>query len=99
MSPRREIVEERYEEVEGSVGGPLTVVVPERHRRSERDIKTEIRRLEAEKRALRLERDADVRLIEADRLRDREYEIVEPRDIVRVEKDRRGRMALVRSTH
>ncbi|KAI9693035.1 MAG: hypothetical protein M1822_005030 [Bathelium mastoideum] len=100
VSPRREIVEERYEEVEGgSIGGPLTVIVPEHRRRSERDIKAEIRRLEAEKRALRLERDADVRLIEADRIRDREYEIVEPREVVRVEKDRRGRMALVRSTH
>ncbi|KAI9710296.1 MAG: hypothetical protein M1820_002790 [Bogoriella megaspora] len=87
--PRREIVEERVEEFEG-VGGPLTtVILPERHRRSERDIRTEIRRLEAEKRALRLERDADIRLIEADRVRDREYEIVEPREVIRVEKDRK----------
>ena len=85
--------------MEGDVGGPLTVVVPPRHRRSERDIKAEIRRLEAEKRALRLERDADIRLVEADRLRDREYEIVEPREVIRLEKDRRGNMALVRPSH
>jgi hypothetical protein len=96
--PREEYYEERIEE-SNHIGGPLTVLVPEdRHRgqivrrerevRSERDIKDEIRQLESERQLLRYEREGD-------------YEIVErrerPREVVRVDKDRKGRLALVRS--
>lgn len=57
-------------------------------RRSDRSIRDEIRALEQEREALRLERRADRRLIESDRRDDRE-------EVVFVEKDRRGKMALV----
>lgn len=57
-------------------------------RRSDRSIRDEIRALELEREALRLERRADRRLIEAERRDDRE-------EVVFVEKDRRGKMALV----
>jgi len=60
------------------------------HARSERDIKDEIRQLEHERRMLKYEREGD-------------YEIIErrepKREIIRVEKDRKGRLALVRSAH
>jgi hypothetical protein len=88
---RHEAFEERIEE-SNHIGGPLTVLVPEdRHRhRSERDIRDEIRSLETERRMLKYEREGD-------------YEIVERREprreVLRVEKDRRGKMALVRSAH
>lgn len=66
------------------------VVRRERDVRSEREIKEEIRMLEEERRMLKYERDSD-------------YEIVErrekPREVIRIEKDRKGRMALVRSAH
>lgn len=84
--------EERIEE-SNHIGGPLTVLVPEERRmmtRSERDIKEEIRMLESERRMLKYEREGD-------------YEIVERREprreVIRVDKDRKGRLALVRSAH
>lgn len=92
----------------------MTLVLPERSRHNDRDIRAEIEALEAEQRALRYERNLVVR-------RPEEYEVVEykerrpereiveyverprerspKREIVRVEKDRKGRMALVRSSH
>ena len=101
-----------------------TLVLQEREYRSDRDIKAEISRLEAERRAIRLEREAEERRDLAIRIRERpeeEYQLVEyrdrparevltlyderererspPRNVLRVEKDRKGRMALVRSTH
>jgi hypothetical protein len=98
------------------------LVVQEREYRSDRDIQQEISRLEAERRALRLEREAEDRRNMALQIRERgvdEYQLVEynqprvarevlevydrdrspPRNVVRVEKDRKGRMALVRSSH
>jgi hypothetical protein len=97
------VFEERIEE-SNHIGGPLTVLVPGDHRhiderritrverdiRSERDIKDEIRQLEAERRMLRYEREGDFEIIERREPR---------REVVRVEKDRKGRMALVRSAH
>jgi hypothetical protein len=86
----------------------LAVMIPDRHRHSDAMVRREIEDLEAERKALRLERAADWRLVEADRLRDGEWELVErererdrtrPRNVIRVEKDRKGRMALVRSAH
>lgn len=102
--PRHETYEERIEE-SNHIGGPLTVLVPEgrhshseerrmthvsRDTRTEREIKEEIRALEAERRMLKYEREGD-----------RDYEFIErerPRNVVRVEKDRKGRLALVRSS-
>lgn len=96
---------------------PMAIVLPERHRHNDRDIKAEIRALEAEQRALRYERQVDDRNLII-RRPDEAYEVVEyrerrpdreiveyerpkspKRDVVRVEKDRKGRMALVRSSH
>ena len=101
------IFEERVVE-SNQIGGPLTIVNRHGHR-SDRDIKAEIQALEAEQRALKLERDAENKLVLADRIRDGDvegYEIVESsgskskdRDVIRVEKDRKGRLALVRSSH
>lgn len=77
-------------------------MVPERGR-SDREIKEEIRRLENERKALQLERRAeDLRLAPIE-YRETEYEIIEERprerNVVRVDKDRKGRLALVRSSH
>jgi hypothetical protein len=56
--------------------------------RSERDIKEEIRMLESERRMLKYEREG-------------EYEVIERREprreVIRVDKDRKGRLALVKS--
>jgi len=103
----REIVEERIVEESNHIGGPLTIVMPDRGRQSEHDIRREIKALEAERRALKLEREADERRYQAALIRDSDYEIIESidrprersRSVVRVEKDRKGRLALVRSTH
>ncbi|KAF2877654.1 hypothetical protein BDV95DRAFT_559743 [Massariosphaeria phaeospora] len=92
VSPsRHEVYEERIEE-SNHIGGPLTVLVPDDRRgsRAARDIKDEIRQLEEERRMLKYERETD-------------YEFVERREprkeVLRVDKDRKGRLALVRSTH
>ena len=71
------------------------LIVPSRDRRSERDIKAEIRALEQERKALKLEREAD--RVRGDE-RERELIIVKERDdeVVEVRKDRKGRLALVR---
>lgn len=90
----------------------------EREFRSQRDIENEIRELELERRALRLEREDQDRLALRVRDRSEDYQLVEyrdrrdreilpivernpspPRNVIRVEKDRKGRMALVRSAH
>lgn len=91
--------EERIEE-SNHIGGPLTVLVPgerrEEHRlvhrdyRTDRDIKEEIRALESERRMLKYERESDYEVIERREPR---------REVIRVEKDRKGRLALVRSAH
>jgi len=73
----------------------LAVVVPSRRHTDEESIRREIAALEAERRLLKLER--------SDRHRDGEWEVIEtdrrPKEVIRVEKDRKGRMALVRSAH
>lgn len=99
---------------------PMTIVLPERRREHSRDVHAEVRALEAEARALRLEREAQqhhhgqiilaqpqqsgYEMVEyRERRPDREIvEYVErdkspKREVIRVEKDRKGRMALVRS--
>jgi len=91
---------ERYVEIDRSaaIHGPATAFLPEGRqlvrrddRRSEREIRDEIRFLEEERRMLKYEREGD-----------REYEFVErtPRkEVMRVDRDRKGRLALVRSAH
>ncbi|KAF1946914.1 hypothetical protein EJ02DRAFT_335333 [Clathrospora elynae] len=91
---------ERYVEIERSnaIHGPATAFLPEGRQlvrrddhRSERDIREEIRSLEDERRMLKYEREGD-----------REYEFIErtPRkEVVRVDRDRKGRLAMVRSAH
>lgn len=112
----REVFEERRVVTdELGPGGGQIVLGEAAQRRSERDIKAEIRALEAQARLLKLREVAEERRARADRARELEYaradrlverEVeVEPverrsdRDVVRVEKDRRGRLNLVRSTH
>jgi hypothetical protein len=79
--------------------GPATSFLPPerqlvrrepREVRTEREIREEIRSLEEERQLLKYERGED-------------YEVYERRDprreVVRVDRDRKGRLALVRSTH
>lgn len=85
------LYEERVEESHPIQSPLTTLMVPSRHHQSDRDIKDEIRALEHERQLLRYERDG-------------EYDVVierRPRrkSVVRVEKDRKGRLALVRSTN
>ena len=78
---RTQIVEERVPMSPPSNHG--TLVLQEREYRSDRDINGEIAKLEAERRALRLEREADERRDMAIRIRERpeeEYQLVEYRD-------------------
>ncbi|KAJ9635978.1 hypothetical protein H2199_008333 [Coniosporium tulheliwenetii] len=73
----REVYEERVEE-SNHIGGPLTIVLPERNRRSDRDIKREIASLEAERRAVKLEREAEEKRQQALIIRERDdYEVIE----------------------
>lgn len=126
-SERKTVIEDegRSRARSSSHGGAL--IVQEREHRSDRDIKDEIRRLEAERRALRFEREAEDRQDRALKIRERaneDYSLVEyrsksrsgrdrdrevmevverdrspDRNVTRVEKDRKGRLALVRSAN
>jgi hypothetical protein len=96
-----EIIEKR-EIIEGDIGesnsihaGPLALVV-DRHPKSDRDIKEEIRALEAERRALRNER-VEIRRPSRYREEDREIIITRPaeEEVIEVRKDKKGRMSLV----
>lgn len=103
---------------------PMTIVLPERHRHSDRDVQAEIRALEAERTALRYERYDQQNKMVLRQHPEEAYEVVEfrerrperyhggemveyverrekspKRETIRVEKDRKGRMALVRSSH
>lgn len=82
--------EHRHEERSHSHHDELRLVRRDDHElvRSERDIKDEIRALEAERRMLKYEREGDYEFIER-----REPK----REVVRIEKDRKGRLALVKS--
>ncbi|KAJ9609361.1 hypothetical protein H2200_005688 [Cladophialophora chaetospira] len=85
--------------------GPLALVVDRKPQRSERDIKDEIRRLEAERRDLRRERRYEREggeVIKIERVRERSPSprgevIIERRgdEVLEVKKDRRGRMSLI----
>ena len=78
----------------------LSLVVPSRSKdthKDERQIKAEIRALEAEKRMLKYEREIEKEHRKADRYRDEPVIIERDRDVVKIEKDKKGRMSLVRS--
>jgi hypothetical protein len=93
VSPPRTLLEERIEE-SATIAGPLNALVP--GPRSEREITAEILALENERRRLKTERESEYEFIE---VRDHKREIEPRREVIRVEKDRKGRLALVRSSH
>lgn len=88
---------EYYEEEIGesnSIHGPLAIIAP-RDRKDERSIKAEIRALEAEKKMLKYEREAERELRKAERYRDGEIIIEREKDVIGIQKDRKGRMSLI----
>lgn len=88
---------EYYEEEIGesnSMHGPLALIAP-RERKDERSIRAEIRALEAEKKMLKYEREAEKEARKAERYRDGEIIIERDREIIGVQKDRKGRMSLI----
>ena len=88
---------EYYEEEIGesnSIHGPLALIAP-RERKDERSIKAEIRALEAEKKMLKYEREAEREARKAERYRDGEIIIEREREVIGVQKDRKGRMSLI----
>lgn len=98
-STRRElIIAEDREESATVRAGVGALIVPGRERRTERDIKAEIRELERERKALKLEREVDRLRVDDRDSRDRELIVVKERDdeVVEVRKDRKGRLSLVR---
>lgn len=95
---KSEYIEEEIGE-SNSMHGPLALIQPKshhHHHRDERSIKAEIRALEAEKEALKLERKIEKEHRKAERYRDEEIIIERRDDVVKIEKDRKGRMSLVR---
>ncbi|KAI9774648.1 MAG: hypothetical protein M1840_002897 [Geoglossum simile] len=89
---RTEIIE--VGESEGRVSGPLSVFAPDR-RIGERSIKSEIRALEAEKKALRLEREVEHENRRAETLIIEERDGRRAGDII-IKKNRKGRLEMVR---
>ena len=75
--------------------GPLALVV-DRHPKTDRDIKEEIRALESERKALRHER-VEIRKPSRYREEDREIIVARPaaEEVIEVRKDKKGRMSLV----
>jgi hypothetical protein len=97
---RTEIIE--VGESDGHMSGPLSLFAPDR-RKDERSIKAEIRALEAEKKALRLEREVEHENRRADRIRAESEDtiIFEERDRKKngdivFKKNRKGRLEMVR---
>ncbi|EHY58880.1 hypothetical protein ABEF95_005783 [Exophiala dermatitidis] len=99
---RKIVREDEFEDSNSVHVGPLALVVDRKPQRSERDIKEEIRSLEAERKALRrerrYERDPGTEIVKVERVRERSPSprgevIIERRgdEILEVKKDRRGR--------
>lgn len=85
-----------HEEEYKSSHGVLAIIAPrDHHSKDERMIQAEIRALEAEKRALKYEREMEKEHRKAERLRDGEVFIERDRDVIKIEKDRKGKMSLV----
>lgn len=77
----------------------LSLVVPSRSKdahKDERQIKAEIRALEAEKKMLKYEREIEKEHRKADKYKEEPVILERDRDVVKIEKDRKGRMSLVR---
>ena len=101
----RRITRDEIEDSNSVHVGPLALVVDRKPQRSERDIKDEIRRLEAERRDLRRERKYEREggeVVKIERIRERSPSprgevIIERRgdEVLEVKKNRRGRMSLV----
>lgn len=92
------IYKELHEEESSSSRGAIAIITPRDHQsKDERLIQAEIRALEAEKRALKHEREMEKEQRKADRLREGDIIIEKDRDVIKIEKDRKGRMSLVRS--
>ena len=91
---KREIIEDDLGESNSIHAGPLALVV-DRHPKTDRDVKEEIRALEAERRALRSER-VEIRRPSRYREEDREIIIARPaeQEVIEVRKDKKGRMSL-----
>lgn len=94
-APKSEYFEEEIIEESNSMHGPLAIIAP-RERRDERSIKAEIRALEAEKKMLKHEREAEREHRKADRYKDGEEIIIERDRGLKIERDRKGRLSLVR---
>ncbi|KAL8914557.1 MAG: hypothetical protein Q9171_000910 [Xanthocarpia ochracea] len=102
---RKEVIIEEVG-VSNAIGSvpEMQLVVPHRSKsthRDERSIKAEIRALEAEKKALKYEREIEKEEKKAQRYRDRDGDVIIERvkdrgEAVKIEKDRKGRMSLVR---
>ena len=89
-------VHKEHEEESKSSYGALAIIAPrDHHAKDERMIQAEIRALEAEKRALKYEREMEKEHRKAERLRDGEVIIERDRDVIKIEKDRKGKMSLV----
>ncbi|EXJ57980.1 hypothetical protein A1O7_05403 [Cladophialophora yegresii CBS 114405] len=101
----RRVTRDEFEDSNSVHVGPLALVVDRKPQRSERNIKEEIRRLEAERRELRRERRYEREggeVVKIERVRERTPSprgevIIERRgeEVLEVKKDRRGRMSLV----
>lgn len=102
----RRITRDEIEDSNSVHVGPLALVVDRKPQRSERDIKDEIRRLEAERRDLRrerrYEREGGGEIVKIERVRERSPSprgevIIERRgdEVLEVKKNRRGRMSLI----
>lgn len=89
----KEFYEEEIVE-SNSIHGPLALIAP-RDRKDERSIRAEIKALEAEKKKLKYEREAEKEARKAERYRDGEIIIERDREIIGVQKDRKGRMSLI----
>ncbi len=92
--PRSEYKEEEQGESNDIDARPLALFLPER--RNPERIKAEIKALEAEKKALKYEREMDKEHKKADQYREGDMIIEKGKDVIKVEKDRKGRMSLVR---
>lgn len=76
----------------------MSLMVPSRNKdahKDERQIKAEIRALEAEKKMLKYEREIEKEHRKAEKYKEEPVIIERDRDVVKIEKDRKGRMSLV----
>lgn len=89
-APKTEYFEEEIGE-SNSMHGPLAIITP---RKDDKSLKAEIKALEAERRRIRHEREME-KEHRHDRHREEEI-IIEDRNVVKIEKDRKGRLSLVR---